>query len=121
MQAGFTLIELVIVIIIIGILAAVAIPNMSSTADEARLAKQQAVLGALKSAWSIAYAVKKTPPSCAEVVAQMADPTCTAGTGTIACAGVKDKAGTADAEYTCTETSGAVASPSALVCAEAGC
>ncbi len=73
---GFTLIELVIVIVIIGILAAVAIPNLTGTKDEATAAARTAILGAVKSAWGSAYAVHKTAPTGTQVAAQMLDPTC---------------------------------------------
>lgn len=118
--SGFTLIELIIVIVIIGILAAVAIPKLSDAADQARLAKQQAVLGMLKGAWGSAYAVAKTSPTCAQVVAQTLDPVCT-GTASIDCPLVTNKAGTAQAVFTCTETGGFVTSPASITCAVAGC
>jgi len=82
-QAGFTLIELIIVIVVIGILAAVAIPRLSGMTDEAQAAKNTAILGALKSAWTIAYAkAAGASPSVANIIEQMADPVCTADTGT---------------------------------------
>lgn len=49
-QAGFTLIELIAVIVILGILAATAIPKFVSLSSDARLAKVNAAAGALKSA-----------------------------------------------------------------------
>lgn len=52
---GFSLIELIIVIAIIGILAAVVIPQMIGTTEKAHAANVAAVEGALKSAVEMAY------------------------------------------------------------------
>ena len=55
-QAGFTLIELVVVIVILGILAVTAIPKFVDLSGDARQAATDGVAGALGSAASINYA-----------------------------------------------------------------
>lgn len=59
-QTGFTLIELVVVITILGLLAGLALPKFASLQADARLAKMQAAMGSVKSAAAMAHAMLLT-------------------------------------------------------------
>lgn len=56
-QRGFTLIELVVVIVILGILAAFAVPKFMGLEDQARIASVNAMAGSLRSAATMAHGV----------------------------------------------------------------
>jgi len=68
MRKGFTMIELIFVIVIIGILAAVAIPKLAATRDDAEVSKAVMNLGTCISDAG-AYATAKRAPTAAGVIA----------------------------------------------------
>ena len=55
-QKGFTLIELIIIMVILGVLAAVAVPRLGNTINSSEISSEESILGSLRSAVEV-YAV----------------------------------------------------------------
>ncbi len=79
-QKGFTLVELLIVVIILAILAAIVVPQFSSSTDEAKLSSLKATLSAIRSGINLYYQQHGAYPSVALATGD-ADCTATKGTG----------------------------------------
>ena len=54
-QKGFTLIELIVVIVILGILAATALPKFADLSSSARFASLQGAMGSINSSMNLVY------------------------------------------------------------------
>ncbi|MFI4956256.1 MAG: type II secretion system protein [Gammaproteobacteria bacterium] len=86
MNKGFTLIELVMVMVLLGILVAVAIPKYENLTTAAETAAKAATSGAVRSAFAGYLAAHSgTAPTVTQLAAELTGTACTAVVTGISC------------------------------------
>ena len=122
-EKGFTLMEIIIVFILLGILAVAVIPTFTQMEDVGYKANQEGTNAALKTAWTVAYAEvdgggNPTLDQIAALVTGDDGTVCSCLNGDITCNGILSQDGTSSATFGMTNSTSCastVSSPSLIV------
>ena len=107
-QQGFTLVELIVVIVILGILAATALPRFINLTGDAKAASMKGLAGSMRAAVELVRGKWYVTGSTAATTVTLADGTTTVAVGTTGAAagvptvaGIQTAAGILNTQYTC--------------------